>query len=658
MYPRAQLRRTLERIEGRPYSAYRDLTGAYDYGEYVLHVDHVQPDPFAPATRLRVEMRQPPLPAWALETALARLATEDWLLRRLTAGLARVAEGPDGPSPAAALHVLTPGQQVLERSALRVGVRGLEVRLTCQLPAEQRQVRAARAAAALDVTLPAAIRGMLPVGQADEAGLRSHLNLLEDQRALRGLLGARGWVAFLADDAILPRASGASDLPLPGPAAVPLRAPEALAATVELPHRGAVRGMAIPAGVTLLVGGAYHGKSTLLRAIERGVYDHVSGDGRELCCTRQDAVLVAAEDGRAVTGVDISAFVGRLPGGQGTTPFRTLAASGSTSQAAAVAEAIEQGSRLLLIDEDRSAANFIARDERMRDLVPDADDPVVPFADRVRWLWERAGVSTIMVVGGAGALLAAADRVLRMRDFQPEDVTAEAAAVIRAHPRVPAAAPPPEHLPSERVPGADALAAVGPQPLRARPRGTGLQVGQALVDLRPSGAIVEAGQLSALADMVARCARYADGRRTLAEVVREVEADVDRMGLDVLSPWAGQVPGEYARPRAMELAQALNRVPGLLLAGDPVPPTRGDRVRRTPGLRPTARAQRPAARATRPNRRLAGPVVRPAAAVRPPAKNVPAAPQRQRGRPLRPDAQGLSALRPKGDARGRDSKRK
>lgn len=659
MYPRTQLRRTLERIEGQPYATYRDLTGTYDFGAYILHIDRVQPDPFAQATRLRVEMRQPPLPAWALETGLGRLAAEDWLLRRLAAELARLADGPDGPGPASALHVPTPGQQVLERSALRLRARDLEVRLTCQLPAEQRRVRGARAAAALDVTLPAAIRAMLPSSQGDTADLRAHLDLLEDQGALRAAMAERDWVAFLADGAILPRASGTSDQPLAAPAAIPLVAPASLAATVTLPHRGAVRGLALPAGVTLIVGAAYHGKSTLLRAIERGVYHHVAGDGRELCLARPDAVLVAAEDGRAVTGVDISAFVGQLPGGQETHPFRSRAASGSTSQAAAVAEAIEQGSRLLLVDEDRSAANFISRDERMRQLVPDAEDPVVPFSDRVRWLWERWAVSTIMVVGGAGAMLDAADRVIRMRDYQPRDVTAEAAAVARAHPRAPAPVPVPSAPPQPRTPAAAALAALGPQPLRARPRAHGLQVGETSVELR-SGAIVEPGQLAALADMLARCARYMDGRRPLAEVVGEVERDVERLGMDVLSPWAGQVPGDYVRPRALELAMALSRVPGLLLAGDPLPAARPASPRRAATLR-TDRAS------ARPSRRVAVPPTRPprqrpapapaqgtAAPQAKPAAKAKAAPPRARGAVLRPQTQGLAALRPRPASPRRD----
>lgn len=71
--------------------------------------------------------------------------------------------------------------------------------------------------------------------------------------------------------------------------------------------------MGIPEGVTLIVGGGFHGKSTLLQALERGVYHHIAGDGREMVITRQDAVKVRAEDGRNIEKVNISAFINNLP---------------------------------------------------------------------------------------------------------------------------------------------------------------------------------------------------------------------------------------------------------------------------------------------------------------------------------------------------------
>lgn len=582
MYPREQLRRTLARIEGRPYPAYRDLSGAYDFVDFRLYVDHIQADPYAAPSRLRVLIPagRAGLRAEEWSTTARRIALEDWLLRRLAAALGRAAErgeetgrsGTDAAGPPAGhLRILTPGQQVIERSAIAVRAGAVEIRLTCDLPAERRVVRGGRAAAVLDVALPAAVAAMLSHGAADQASLRAHIALVEDQQALRAELGRRGWIAFLADGSILPRRSGQSDLPLPHQDAVRFVAPESLAATVSLPHRGQVRGLPIPQGITLIVGGAYHGKSTLLRAIERGIYDHIAGDGRELCVTDRLTVSVAAEDGRPVSGVDISAFVGTLPGGRGTERFRTAAASGSTSQAAGLCEAVEMGAACLLLDEDRSAANFMSRDARMRALVPDAEDPVVPFVERVRWLYRSRGVSTVLVVGGAGAFLDTADLVLRMRDYQPVDVTAAAVAVACRLPVAAVAAAPSAPQAARRVPAPEPFSAVvGPGGrVRARPRGRdGIAVGDVQVDLSHLAQICDEAQIRALADMLPRAAAYADGRRTLAEVVADVEADIDRLGLEVLSPWPGQCPGDYARPRGFELAAALNRIPGLRLQGE------------------------------------------------------------------------------------------
>jgi predicted ABC-class ATPase len=690
VYEREQLRRTLTRIDGRPYGAYADLTGAYDYGRFTLFVEHVQPDPYAPPSRLRAVV---PASATGLtpvhwRSSTSRVALEDWLLRRLHQAVARAAggaapAGPPGaeaggaaaassPLPASCLRLLVPGPQVLERSAVAVRAGEVEVRLGCELPASRRTVWAPRAAAALDVALPAALEAMLPASPTDWASLAAHIALHEDQAALREALRRRGWVAFLADGSTLPRESGWSELPLRGEGVVRLRAPDALAATVHLPHRGEVRGLAIPEGVTLIVGGAYHGKSTLLRALEQGVYDHVAGDGRELCASRATTVTVAAEDGRPVSGVDISFFVRPLPGGSDTRRFRTLAASGSTSQASALVEAVEGGADCLLLDEDRSAANFLSRDARMRALVPDAEDPVAPFAERVRQLWERAGVSSVIVVGGAGALLDCADRVIRMRAYLPEDATAAAQGVCRL---IPAPAPAAEGVPltlppSPRVPAADTF----PAAVRARPRPPrAIAWDEHVIELGAQSQLVDLGQLRALADMLPRAAAYADGGRSLAEIVAEVFADIGRLGWQAISPWPGQCPGDYVLPRPLELLAALNRFPGLRLAGEPeaagprrrpVPrvrlperpadggPRSGGRGRPLrPGARPPGAGRARASGRNQPQGTGRAPGAGPLRGSRGQAAGGPP-PATARGRPLQPAAAVLRNLRPRAERPG------
>ena len=181
-----------------------------------------------------------------------------------------------------------------------------------------------------------------------------------------------------------------------------------------------------PRVLTLIVGGGYHGKSTLLQAIERGVYNHIYGDGREWVVTDPTAVKIRAEDGRRIENVDISSFIHNPPLNKNTEEFSTENASGSTSQAANIVEAVEAGTQLILFDEDTSATNFMIRDERMQRLVSNEKEPITPFIDRVRELYEDHNISTIMVMGGSGDYFEVADTVIMMDNYLPEDVTMDA----------------------------------------------------------------------------------------------------------------------------------------------------------------------------------------------------------------------------------------
>ena len=238
------------------------------------------------------------------------------------------------------------------------------------------------------------------------------LELENLQRDIRKWLRKSPYCAFLANGSILPR-EGGNDLPMQG--AVPFTS----VAEEEIEVCG-VKGMGIKRGVTVITGGGYSGKSTLLEAISAGVYNHAWGDGRELCITDATAMGIVAEDGRSVKNVNIAPFIKWIPG-QDTAHFSTERASGSTSQAANIMEAVSMGSKLLLIDEDRSATNFMIRDARMRELVK--KEPITPFTERVRELYERSGVSTVLVIGGSGEYLSVADRVYLMEDYLIHNVT-------------------------------------------------------------------------------------------------------------------------------------------------------------------------------------------------------------------------------------------
>lgn len=443
----ADLQRILQRIDGRGYGAYKDCEGAYAFEGYTLWIDHVQADPFAAPSRVRVSVPASAagFPRGCCGTKDRTVALRDFLARSFAAagGGRRRGSGRSGE-----IAVALPGQEILERSSVVATADGdIEVRFLVGLPARGRTVLGGEAAAVFFEEIPARVASSLHYKAVDAGALYRHLAAFEDYRALQAALPSLGLVAFVADGAVLPRQSGVDDRPLSG--AVPFRSPPSLRVEVDLPHAGTVGGMGVPEGITLIVGGGFHGKSTLLRAIERGVYAHIPGDGRERVASLPSTVKIRAEDGRRVEGVDISPFIAGLPDRRETRAFSTENASGSTSQAANIMEALEVGAGVLLIDEDTAATNMMIRDRRMQALVPDDLEPITPFIDRARSLFCDCDVSTVLVIGGSGDYFDIADTVVCMARYHPEDATARAQALAVAHP---SGRPPPcrrevRHLP-------------------------------------------------------------------------------------------------------------------------------------------------------------------------------------------------------------------
>ena len=387
--------------------------------------------------------------------------------------------------------------------------------------------------------------------------------MAEDQQYIRDQLSKLGLCAFVADGSILPRESGVSSRPMKG--AVPFRAPRELAVTLDLPNRGKITGMGIPRGITLIVGGGYHGKSTLLKALELGVYDHVAGDGREYVITDRTAVKIRAEDGRSIRRTDISMFINGLPNGKDTASFETEDASGSTSQAANVVESLEAGTSLLLIDEDTSATNFMIRDELMQRVIRRDMEPITPFLERVRELYDRWGVSTILVAGSSGAYFHAADRVIQMDRYEPRDVTVlakrEAAAFpLHAEGLEPAAAPSFDRRPRASRKFGDG----GRIKLKSLGR-DGVSIDRETIDLRHVEQLVDGEQTAALGECMVYAQRsLLDGKRDLRQVVDELEAVLDRRGLEGLCQERSGAPF-LARPRRQEIFACFNRYRGLEL---------------------------------------------------------------------------------------------
>jgi predicted ABC-class ATPase len=565
MTAKEDLKRTLNRIDGKGYPAYKDIRGNYSFPGFTLCIDHVQGDPFAAPSRLRVMVpqRTAGYPPDTYTHPSRHIALGDFLARAVDAAISlatREGSGRRGSGKSGLIAIDRPGQEILSRTAVMVDEKSVEARIVVGLPAAGRRVLGKQAAAMLCDDLPAIVEASLHFAANNPKALYAHLEAAEDADWLRAQLASAGLVAFVANGSLLPRRSGVDDHPL-SQGAVPFQSPPSLQTEFELPNAGKVSGMGIPAGVTLIVGGGYHGKSTLLNALERGVYNHIPGDGRQLVVTDGSAVKIRAEDGRAVTGVDISPFIGALPNGTNTRSFGTTNASGSTSQAANIIEALEAGARLLLVDEDTAATNFMIRDFRMQELIAKEREPITPFVDKVRQLHHEHGVSTILVMGGSGDYFEVADTVIAMDAYIPEDVTAEAQAIATQH-RSQRRAEGGETFGqvTPRVPLADSLdPSKGRREVKISARGVKtILFGTSEIDLTNVEQLVDPSQLNAIGQALFYARQqYMDGQRTLPQILDAVMNDIQTRSLDVLD---NRPLGDLASFRRHELAAALNRL--------------------------------------------------------------------------------------------------
>lgn len=558
----------LRALEGAPYPAYRDLRGDHAIGAVTLNFLSIQPDPFAPPSRISVRI---PLEDVGIDpvglSGPSRTATEDFLARGVEAWLR-------GHGDVGSVVRIDPApQQILRRSAVTLGQDAVTLLLFADLPARGRRIEGRRAAAVLEAGLSRLVQEAVLHGSWDSAGLARHRASAEDHAALTSMLRDRGWIAFAADGSRLARHSGERDTPM-GASCIPLEAPSGGAAEVVLPHAGRIRGLAIQEGITLLCGGGFHGKSTLLRALGTSVYPHVPGDGRERIATEPSAMAVRAEDGRAILGVDLSPFIQGLPDGRDTRRFFTNNASGSTSQAAAIVEAVEAGCRCLLIDEDTSATNFLLRDPWMARLLREDQEPIVPLLARAREMRDRLGVSMLLVVGGSGEGFRVADRALLMDHYRPRDAT-ERVHEIRRSMEPLAASPPTAWSIGHREIPLDALRSTS---ARVRARGMrSILVGNSECDLGASLALVSEAQANTLACVLRSWLEDRTERVALPRDAEDAAARIRRHGpLSVLP----ELRGDLAEVRAQEIAMLVNRLRRVaddVDAGDPGPGgTRGD----------------------------------------------------------------------------------
>ena len=561
-----ELKNLLTRIDRRGYPAYKDTRGSYQFPGYVLSIDHVQGDPFAAPSKVSIHVggRQAGFPKELYRLPCQRIALQDALTRRFGRLAGQASFQAKGSGHSGLISISRCGQEVLERTACQLdpSTGNITLRLEVGFPANGRTINARELEKILFDLLPRCVESSLFCRNLDQARLQAIADLAEDQQAIRSLLPQLGLCAFVADGSILPRASGVSSLPMKD--AVPFRSPQELSVTLDLPHRGKLTGLGIRQGVTLIVGGGYHGKSTLLKALELGVYNHIAGDGREYVITDESAVKLRSEDGRSIRRTDISMFINDLPNGKNTTAFSTEDASGSTSQAANVVEALEAGTSLLLIDEDTSATNFMVRDELMQRVIHRDMEPITPFLDRVRELYENHGVSTILVAGSSGAYFHVADTILQMDRYVPKDITALAKLEAAAFP-VHAAPLPPAPLPSfDRRPTPSPEFRGDRIKLKSLGR-DGVSINREIIDLRYVEQLRDGEQSAALGyAMVYAQQHLMDGKRSLRQIAAELEALLDRNGLEALCGGRSGVPF-LARPRKQELFACFNRYRSLRL---------------------------------------------------------------------------------------------
>jgi predicted ABC-class ATPase len=562
MNTKEDLRNILAKIDGRGYKAYKDIKGAYRFEVFDLFIDHVQGDPFAAPSRVRarVPLHRAGFPPSLHDRWIRRVAFGDYIARQFRRALAGVVKGQRGMGKSGLIDIDRGGQEILERNAVVLDDDWLEARFVVGLPATGRTILGKEAREIFFREIPVVVDKALFYRSHDPSGVKAHVDAAEDQEYLRGSLAQKALVAFIGDGAILPRRTGVDDRPLERNA-IPFHYPRELAAEVELPNRGWVAGMGIPEGVTLIVGGGFHGKSTLLNAIERGVYNHVPGDGRDMVVTDPGAVKIRAEDGRYIEKVNISPFINNLPLGKDTGKFSTENASGSTSQATNIMEALEMGAKVLLIDEDTSATNFMVRDERMQELVAKEKEPITPFVDKVQKLYRDLKVSTILVMGGSGDYFDVADTVIMMDGYRPRCVTNTAKEIAG------------QHATKRTDEGGMTFGEVTPRqprkesfnPSRGRREvkieAKGLRTtlyGRTAIDLSYLEQLVDTSQTRSIGLLIHYYTQhYIHTCRTLREGLERCFEDLEEKGLDMLLPYR---VGNLARPRVYEVAGAINRM--------------------------------------------------------------------------------------------------
>ena len=567
MQQSTDLQNLLHSVHRKSYPAYKSLKGSYQFDNYILSIDHVQGDPFASPSHIsvRISHKTAGFPREYYSDHVTRITLSDYLTRQFEKQVSHYTFRAKGSGKSGLISVSHCGQEILERTACEITEKGITARFFIGFPANGRTINATELEKILFDFLPVCVQKAFLYRNINHKELEQTIFLAEDQTYIRSQLAKRNLVAFVADGSILPRESGISSRPMK--VSIPFTSPESLRVTMDLPHKGKISGMGIPEGITLIVGGGYHGKSTLLNALELGVYNHISGDGREYVITDDTALKLRSEDGRFIKDVDISLFINDLPNKKDTRCFSTEDASGSTSQAAGIVEGMEAGSRVFLLDEDTSATNFMVRDTFMQEVISREKEPITPFLERAEDLYKKAGISTILVAGSSGAFFHIADTIIQMDSYHPVDISEKVRALCGKYPLNPVKTPefrfPESHrimqkqTPAVRSHGRNAGR---PEQLKIKVHGKdGFLIGKQDVDLRYIEQLIDTEQTAALGLLLKyTIEKLADGTRTIDDIVKYLADQLKHKGLSFLSE-GSYIPCGYAMPRIQEIYSCFNR---------------------------------------------------------------------------------------------------
>lgn len=565
MNSKNKLYNILSNIDGNSYKAYKSIEGFYDFENYTLIIDHVQGDPFATPSRIRVIVNQQKeqFPHNLFDLVYKKIAVKDYLTRILDKNIKKIYKRVPGSGKSGLLTIDAPGQELLDRTSVIIDKEKIEARFEVGLPANGRRILGKKAIEIFFKYLPPIINASLYYNNIDKFKLNEQILLSEDQNYIREQLKSKDLVAFVANGSILPRESGISQKVLKDNA-IPFKSPKTLEIEMHTPNKGIIKGMGIKKGITLIVGGGYHGKSTLLKALELGVYNHVTGDGREYVITLEDAVKIRAEDGRSIEKVNISSFINNLPNGKDTSRFSTDNASGSTSQTANIMESMEIGTHLLLIDEDTSATNFMIRDGRMQKLVNKEKEPITPLIDIVKNLYTKYNISSVIVMGGSGDYFDVADNIIMMDNYFAKEVTNKAKEITKEFKQKRENNN--KEIIIEDINRTINYLAFNIDRIKIKSSGVNSIVFNEIeINLNLVEQLIDPSQtrcISMIFQYIIKNKLYS--KYNIKELINYILKKIDKDGLDSISYLKGH-PGNLALPRKYEIASAINRFRKLVI---------------------------------------------------------------------------------------------